>query len=106
MDELRSDPAWIDGLSIVAATEDGAVIGHAVVRAALDAAEDMGEVHVVLLGHSTYYPRFGFRRASKAGITLRTEVRDETFMAMSLDPHRPLPVGTFGYAAAFGPEWS
>lgn len=29
VDALRADAAWIDGLSIVAATEDGRLVGHA-----------------------------------------------------------------------------
>ena len=29
VDALRHDPAWIDGLSVVAATRDGTVVGHA-----------------------------------------------------------------------------
>ncbi|MET9970590.1 N-acetyltransferase, partial [Streptomyces sp. NPDC006356] len=38
--------------------------GSAAIRAALAAAEEMGEHHVVVLGHPAYYPRFGFTRAS------------------------------------------
>jgi putative acetyltransferase len=62
----------------------------------------MGESFVIVLGHPDYYPRFGFRRASLAGIRLSIEVPDEALMALSLDPERALPRGTVRYAAPFG----
>ncbi|MDP9799571.1 putative N-acetyltransferase YhbS [Catenuloplanes nepalensis] len=134
VDALRADPAWIEGLSVVAVTDDGTVAGHALltrchigdvpalclapcsvapahqrtgagsaaIRAALDAARAMGEAFVVVLGHHTYYPRFGFRRASESSIRLPIEVPDEAAMALTLDPARPLPSGTIRYAAPFG----
>jgi len=37
-----------------------------------------------LLGHSEYYPRFGYSRASKWGIKAPFEVPDEAFMAIEL----------------------
>ena len=44
----------------------------------------MGEQYVVVLGHPTYYPRFGFGRASAHAIHVSIEVPDEALMAMSL----------------------
>ncbi|RGD57924.1 N-acetyltransferase [Kitasatospora xanthocidica] len=76
--------------------------GSAAVRAALDAARDLGERHVVVLGHPDYYPRFGFTRASAHGIGLSIEVPDEALMALALDADHPLPAGTVRYAAPFG----
>ncbi|MEU6080390.1 N-acetyltransferase [Streptomyces sp. NPDC047108] len=135
VDALRADPAaWIDGLSVVAAAEDGHLVGHALltrchigdapalclapcavrpeqqkqgagsaaIRAALAAAEAMGEHHVVVLGHADYYPRFGFGRASAHGIGLTIDVPDEALMALTLDAAHPLPGGTVRYAAPFG----
>jgi putative acetyltransferase len=134
VDALRSDPAWIDGLSLVATTPGGRVVGHALltrchvddvpalclapcsvlperqrtgagtaaINAALAAARSRGEAFVIVLGHPGYYPRFGFRRASEAGIRLSIEVPDEALMALALDPARPLPSGTVRYAAPFG----
>ncbi|GAB2750767.1 N-acetyltransferase [Salinifilum aidingensis] len=135
VDALRADPAaWIEGLSLVAADENGELVGHALltrchigevpalclapcavlperqrsgagsaaIRAALAAAATMGEHHVVVLGHATYYPRFGFTRASAHGIGLSVDVPDESLMALSLDAEHPLPSGTVHYAAAFG----
>ncbi|GIF19087.1 putative N-acetyltransferase YhbS [Actinoplanes tereljensis] len=134
VDALRSDPAWIDGLSLVAATPAGEVVGHALltrchvdevpalclapcsvrpdhqrtgagtaaINAALAAARSMGEAFVIVLGHPGYYPRFGFRRASEAGIHLTIKVPDEALMALTLDQARRLPAGTVRYAAPFG----
>ena len=76
--------------------------GSAAVRAALAAAEDMGERYVVVLGHPPYYPRFGFPRSSAHGIGLTIDVPDEALMALTLDAGHPLPSGTVRYAAPFG----
>ncbi|MFI1386067.1 GNAT family N-acetyltransferase [Embleya sp. NPDC020886] len=80
----------------------GTGVGSAAVRAALRAAEDLGEHHVVVLGHPAYYPRFGFTRASAHGIGLTIEVPDESLMALAFDADHPLPGGTVHYAAPFG----
>lgn len=76
--------------------------GSAAVRAALAAARERGEHFVVVLGHPTYYPRFGFTRASAHGIGLTIDVPDEALMALALDDGHPLPGGTVRYAAPFG----
>ncbi|MER7703687.1 N-acetyltransferase [Kitasatospora sp. NPDC097605] len=77
--------------------------GSAAVRAVLDAARARGERYVILLGHPSYYPRFGFGRASAHGIALTVDAPDEAWMALGLDPERhPLPSGTARWAAAFG----
>ncbi|BBC36151.1 hypothetical protein SGFS_074450 [Streptomyces graminofaciens] len=80
--------------------------GSAAIRAALTAAKDMGERFVVVLGHPTYYPRFGFSRASRYGIGLTIDVPDEALMALALAEADAdadaLPSGTVRYAAPFG----
>ncbi|WP_328318934.1 GNAT family N-acetyltransferase [Streptomyces sp. NBC_00388] len=76
--------------------------GSAAIRAALQAAQDMGEYHVTVLGHPAYYPRFGFTRASAHGIGLTIDVPDEAMMALTLDEAHPLPSGTIRYATPFG----
>jgi predicted N-acetyltransferase YhbS len=75
--------------------------GSAAIIAALDAARDMGESTVVVLGHPDYYPRFGFRRAVDHGIRLSIEVPEEALMVLSLDG-TDVPSGTVRYAAPFG----
>ncbi|MET9482032.1 N-acetyltransferase [Streptomyces sp. NPDC006638] len=76
--------------------------GSAAIRAALQAAKERGEHFVTVLGHPTYYPRFGFTRASEYGIGLSIDVPDEAMMALTLDVDHPLPGGTVRYAAPFG----
>jgi putative acetyltransferase len=40
---------------------------------------------VIVLGHPSYYPRFGFERASKHGIRCQWDVPDEAFMVLVID---------------------
>lgn len=75
--------------------------GSAVIEALLDAARAAGERWVVVLGHPDYYPRFGFTRASAAGIRLSIDVPDDALMILSLDGTAP-PNGLVHYAAPFG----
>lgn len=76
--------------------------GSAAIRAALAAAKELGEYHVTVLGQPTYYPRFGFTRASDHGIGPAFDVPDDAMMAMTLDESHPLPRGTIRYPAPFG----
>ena len=43
-----------------------------------------GHAGVVVLGHPTYYPRFGFRPASRYGMQSDYAVPDDVFMALEL----------------------
>jgi putative acetyltransferase len=40
---------------------------------------------IAVLGHATFYPRFGFRPASTYGITCEWDVPDDVFMVLVLD---------------------
>jgi putative acetyltransferase len=61
-------------------------IGTALVHAGLDACRALGAAGVVVVGHPTYYPRFGFVPASRFGLTCEYDVRDDVFMALELTP--------------------
>lgn len=61
-------------------------VGSALVRAGLDECRRMGLGVVVVLGHPEYYPRFGFRPASRAGLRCEYPVPDDTFMVVELRP--------------------
>ena len=61
-------------------------IGSALVRTGLDAARRIDQKVVVVLGHSEYYPRFGFAIASRKGIRYEHPVPDEAFMVLELEP--------------------
>lgn len=77
-------------------------VGSAVVRAVLGTARARGEQLVLVLGHSDYYPRFGFTPASGHGIRPGFDVPDAAMMALVLDSTRPVPSGTIRYAEPFG----
>ena len=46
--------------------------------------KELGFDSVIVLGHKDYYPRFGFKKASKWNIKCCFEVPDEVFMAVEL----------------------
>ena len=59
-------------------------IGSALVRSALDAAEALEEPLIVVLGHPWFYPRFGFKAASRYGLFPSADWPDAAFMAKPL----------------------
>jgi putative acetyltransferase len=77
-------------------------VGSALTREGLAACRREGCAFVVVLGDPSYYPRFGFHRASAAG--LRNEYgKDEAFMVLELQPGS-LPLG--GGLVKYGPEFA
>jgi putative acetyltransferase len=102
---LSSDPdLQIMGLAPMAVLPDWQRrgIGSALIHAGLDECRLKGAVAVVVVGHSGYYPRFGFKPASTFGIRCEFDVPDEAFMALelmrgTLDGKR----GTIAYPPAF-----
>jgi predicted N-acetyltransferase YhbS/predicted acetyltransferase len=74
--------------------------GTAVVNACLAEAKRQGEEFVVLVGHATYYPRFGFTQADRHGITVAIDCPPEVVMALALTDE-PLPAGVI-HAPVFG----
>ncbi|MGC1210250.1 MAG: N-acetyltransferase [Micromonospora sp.] len=63
-------------------------IGHgtAVVQAALDAATELGERLVVVLGDPAFYRRFGFSRADEMGLSSPWSGLGEPWQALVLPP--------------------
>ena len=59
-------------------------IGSQLVRAGLKECRRLGHEIVVVLGHSDYYPRFGFMPAKPRGIACEFEVPDEAWMVLEL----------------------
>jgi putative acetyltransferase len=62
-------------------------IGGMLVRGGLARAAGLGYHGVILVGHPTYYPRFGFRPARAYGLESPFPVSDEAFMALPLRPN-------------------
>lgn len=78
-------------------------IGSVLIRKSLERARELGYSAVNVLGHSDYYPRFGFERASKWEIQPAFEVPEEAFMVLALRPGALAGVtGQVIYSEAFG----
>ncbi len=61
-------------------------IGSALVRAGLEACNRLRHEIVFVLGHPTFYPRFGFRLAAPLGLRYGSEAFDSFFMVAALTP--------------------
>jgi len=59
-------------------------IGSTLVEHGLGRCREEGHPYAVVLGHPSYYPRFGFVPASRFGIKSEYDVADEVFMVMEL----------------------
>jgi putative acetyltransferase len=86
----------------VAPDRQGEGIGAALVQATIATATADGWPVIVLLGHPTYYPRFGFERARPLGIEPQQDWPDEAWMALRLPAWTPDLRGTMRFPAAFG----
>ena len=75
-------------------------IGSALTREALRLADEAGEPVVLLLGHPSYYPRFGFEPATPLGI-LAPEDFGEAWMAAKLGAYDPSYRGRVVFPPAF-----
>ena len=62
----------------------GQGVGSMLVRAGLDRCKRAGVGCVLVLGHPTFYPRFGFKPASPFGIRCEYRVAPEYFMVVEL----------------------
>jgi putative acetyltransferase len=76
-------------------------VGAALTHAVLAAADALDEPVVVLLGHTTYYPRFGFVPAASLGIRPPDPSWGEHFQARPLTAYTPDLRGDFQYATPF-----
>jgi putative acetyltransferase len=59
-------------------------IGEALIWQGLEICRKEKEYRVIVVGHPTYYPRFGFKRASTFGVKCAYDVPDDAFMACEL----------------------
>ncbi len=85
----HEDPAWEGkllalGPIAVEPTLQRQGIGASLMNEAVSRAKSFGYSGIVLIGHPTYYPRFGFRPASTWDIQLPFEVPDDVAMALPL----------------------
>ena len=61
-------------------------IGSQLAQYGLQVCRDMGHRIVTVIGHPTYYPRFGFTQSRPLGIDMTHARRDEAKMVMELVP--------------------
>lgn len=59
-------------------------IGGALIRSAHKKAKELGFKSILLLGHDTYYPRFGYELTSKYNISLPFDIPEKYCMILSL----------------------
>ncbi|SCL15720.1 putative acetyltransferase [Micromonospora rhizosphaerae] len=101
-----SAPALALGPVAVAPHRQRIGLGTAAVQAALDAAAELGERLVVVLGDPAFYRRFGFSRADRMGLTSPWSGLGEPWQALVLPPSTsddgPPPRGE----VVFPPPWS
>jgi putative acetyltransferase len=64
----------------------GQGVGSMLVREGLARASRLGYESVIVVGHARYYPRFGFEKASRWGLTTAFKVADESLLALELQP--------------------
>ena len=99
-------PALALGPVAVAPHRQRIGLGVSVVQAALEAATELGEQLVVVLGSPEYYRRFGFDRADRLGLTSPWSGLGEPWQALVLPPSAseepPPPSGE----VVFPPPWS
>ena len=62
----------------------GKGIGSQLIEFVHEKARELGFESVILLGHPTYYPKFGYSKASEFDIQLPFDVPDENCMAIEL----------------------
>jgi putative acetyltransferase len=138
VDDLRGTDRWIEGGSLVAEDEAGAIIGHvllsigdlvaangevrriwmlgpisvapdrqkqgigsALMKRAIGLAAERVQPVICLLGHASYYPRFGFESARAIGIEPPRPWPDESWLAIRLPAWDPTLRGTARFAPAF-----
>ena len=86
----------------IAATHQRRGIGAALVRAGVEQCTALGFGAVVVLGHPTYYPRFGFVPTTRWNIRCEYEAPPEAFMAIELQAgYLDGQAGTIRYHPAF-----
>lgn len=77
-------------------------IGGELVRTGSQQLRDAGCPFVIVLGHASFYSRFGFRPASTHGIRCEWDVADESFMLLVLNEQEMQGVsGLAKYRAEF-----
>jgi putative acetyltransferase len=90
------------GPMAVLPTHQGRGIGTALVKTGQEKCGNLGFGAVVVLGHTWFYPRFGFTPSARYGIRCEYDVPEDVFMVLELQPGFLQGVsGMIKYHAAF-----
>lgn len=76
-------------------------IGTALVQYGLDRADELGEALVIVLGHPSFYSRFGFVQSTDYGIKSPFESPPEAFMVKPLKNYEIKYIGEVIYPQVF-----
>lgn len=81
--------ARIMALAPMAVIEDfrGQGVGSKLIYSGIEACGEQKAGAIVVLGHPNYYPKFGFRAASRFELSSEYDVPEEVFMAMEIIPN-------------------
>ncbi|GAA0390571.1 MULTISPECIES: GNAT family N-acetyltransferase [Micromonospora] len=99
-------PALALGPVAVAPHRQRIGLGTSVVQAGLEAATELGERLVVVLGDPAYYRRFGFSRADRMGLTSPWSGLGEPWQALVLPPSTSGEPAPPQGEVVFPPPWS
>jgi putative acetyltransferase len=92
---------WMVGPVAVVPALQRRGIGSVLMRSAIALATERGQPILVLLGHASYYPRFGFDSARSIGIEPPQPWSDANWMALRLPGWTPELRGVAHFAPAF-----
>jgi putative acetyltransferase len=92
---------WMLGPIAVAPDRQKEGIGSALMKRAIGIAAERAQPVICLLGHASYYPRFGFESARGIGIEPPRPWRDESWLALRLPAWDPTLRGTARFPPAF-----
>lgn len=92
---------WMLGPIAVAPDQQKQGVGSALMKRAIGLAIERAQPVICLLGHASYYPRFGFEPARAIGIEPPRPWRDANWLALRLPAWEPSLRGTAHFAPAF-----
>jgi putative acetyltransferase len=103
LERVDAPPARIVVLGPIGVLPDrqGEGIGTSLMQRAIGAAVARAEPLIALLGHASYYPRFGFEPARPLGLEPPAPWPDEAWMALRLPPWTPELRGTVRFPDAY-----
>lgn len=100
-DDRKNDSLALAPISVLP-TYQNKGIGKALIEAAIKKATELDHESIVVLGHPSYYPKFGFEKSSKWQIQAPFDVPEEALMAIELKENALSHVsGIIQYSNAF-----